>query len=103
LGDRAGWERSRGRGGESRMQGTRREIGRKGRESMKLRGKKKRMRPGEKMMVRDTTINQNDTKEYLHSLLDAEEAIKSNRKPPEREGRLSKRDLDSQRKARRRG
>ncbi len=38
-------------------------------------------------MDRETTINQNDTKEYLHSLLVAEEAIESNREAPEGEGR----------------
>jgi hypothetical protein len=62
-------------------------------------------------MDRETTINQNDTKEYLHSLLDAEEAIKSNREAPEGEGRSSKQEKDGrgrlnrqwQRKARRRG
>jgi hypothetical protein len=41
-------------------------------------------------MDRETTINQNDTKEYLHSLLDAEEAIESNREAPVGEGRSSR-------------
>ncbi len=52
------------------------------------------MRPGEEMMDKETTINQNDAKEYLHSLLDAEEAINSNREAPEGEGRTSKREKD---------
>jgi hypothetical protein len=46
---------------------------------MELRRKKKRTRLGEKMMDRETMINQNDTKEYLHYILDAEEAIEINR------------------------
>jgi hypothetical protein len=66
------------------------EIGRKGWESMELRRKKKRMRPGEKMMDRETTINQGDTKEFLHYLLDVEEAIEINREAPEGEGRSLK-------------
>jgi hypothetical protein len=36
---------------------------------MEMGRKKKKKRPGEKVMDRDTTINQNDTKEYLHSYL----------------------------------
>jgi hypothetical protein len=45
-------------------------------------------------MDRETTINQNDTKEYLHSLLDAREVIESNREVPEGEGRTSKQEKD---------
>jgi hypothetical protein len=61
---------------------------------MELRRKKKRTRPGEKMMDRETTINQNDTKEYLQYLLDAEEAIEINREAPEGEGRPLKQEKD---------
>jgi hypothetical protein len=64
----------------------------KRREWMELKRKKKET--GEKVMDRETTINQNDAKEYLHSLLDAEEAINSNREAPEGEGRTSKREKD---------
>jgi hypothetical protein len=48
------------------------------------------MRPGEKMMDRETTINQNDTKEYLHYMLDAEEAIKINREASDGKRRCKK-------------
>ena len=110
--------RSRGRVGRDREEegdaGQEGEAGQKGRESMEMGRKKKQKRPGEKVMDRETTINQNDTKEYLHSLLDAEKAIESNMEAPEGEGRSSrpsKQEKDGrgrwnrqwQRKARRRG
>jgi hypothetical protein len=52
--------------------------------------KEEKNRPGEKVMEREATINQNDSKEYLHSLLHEVKAIDRKWKAPEEEERRSK-------------
>jgi hypothetical protein len=79
-------------GRESGMRG-RREGPREGTErdgSRWICKKEERKRPGEKVMERESTINQNSSRQYLHCLLHEEEAIERKREAPAEEGRSRK-------------